>query len=66
MAKFITVNELARLNDLELHGLYRIIFNELVQSESDTAQRRNSLASLENLQREINQCYSNSFLGPNL
>jgi hypothetical protein len=59
MTKLITRNELARLNDLELHGFYRIIFNELVQSEPDTEQRRNSLVSLENLQREINQRYSN-------
>ncbi len=59
MTKLITTNELARLNDLELHGLYRKIFNELVQSDPDTAQRRNSLASLENLLREINQRHSN-------
>ncbi len=59
MTKLITRNELARLNDSELHGLYRAIFNELVQSEPDTAQRRNSLASLENLRREINQRHSN-------
>jgi hypothetical protein len=59
MTKLITINELARLNDSELYGLYRAIFYELVRSEPDTAQRRNSLASLENLQREINQCYSN-------
>ena len=59
MTKLITTNELARLNDNELHGLYRKLFNELVQSELDTLLRRNSLASLENLQREINQRHSN-------
>lgn len=59
MTKLFRTNELARLNDNELHGLYRAIFNELVQSESDTAQRRNSLVSLENLQRAINQRHSN-------
>jgi len=59
MTKLITTNELARLNDLELHGLYRTIFNELVQSDPDTVKRRNSLASLENILREINQRYSN-------
>jgi hypothetical protein len=59
MTKLITRNEIVRLNDNELQGLYRAIFNELVQSDPDTAQRRNSLASLENLQREINQRHSN-------
>lgn len=59
MTKLITTNELARLTDLELHGLYRAIFNELVLSDPDTAQRRNSLASLENLRREMNQRCSN-------
>jgi hypothetical protein len=55
----ITTNELARLNELELHGLYRTIFNELVQSDPGTVQRQNSLASLENLEREINLRCSN-------
>ena len=61
MTKLITTNELAKLNDSELNELFRAIFNELVQSEPDTAQRRNSLASLENLRREINQRHSNQY-----
>jgi len=57
MIKLITTNELARLNDLELHGLYKIIFSELVQSEPNTVQRCNSLASLENHKIKINMRY---------
>lgn len=51
--KLITRFELATLNETELHGLYRKIFNLLVQSEPHSAQRRNCLASLENIQNEL-------------
>jgi len=51
--KLITAFELASYNRTELHGLYRKTFNELARSESETSKRRNALASLENIRREI-------------
>lgn len=59
--KLITRYDLASKSDPELRGLYRKIFNALVQSTPDSAERRNALASLENLTREINQRYSNQW-----
>ncbi|PIR00605.1 MAG: hypothetical protein COV66_05470 [Nitrospinae bacterium CG11_big_fil_rev_8_21_14_0_20_45_15] len=58
MTKLITNRELAGLTLRELQGLFRRIFNELAQSDPGTPQRRNSLASLENIQREINRRYA--------
>ena len=52
--KLITRFELASRNKNELKGLYRKIFNELVQSKPDSNERRSCLASLENIQAEIN------------
>lgn len=57
MTKLITNHELAGLTLSELQGLFRRIFNELAQSDPGTPQRRNSLASLENIQREIDRRY---------
>ncbi len=51
--RLITRFELAAKNENELHFLLREVFNELVRSEPDTHQRRNALASIENIQREI-------------
>jgi len=51
--RLITRFELAAKNENELHGLLREVFNELVRSEFDTYQRRNALASIENIQSEI-------------
>ena len=51
--KLITRFELASKNTSELHVLYREVFNALVRSEQDTAERRNCLASLENIQNEL-------------
>lgn len=53
--KLITRFELASKSTLELHALYREVFNALVRSGRETAERRNCLASLENIQREINE-----------
>ncbi len=44
---------MAAKNESELHALLRNAFNELAKSEPDTHQRRNALASIENIQREI-------------
>ncbi len=51
--KFLTIFELAARSDSELHATYRQIFNELAQSEEDSAERRNALASLKNIKRTL-------------
>lgn len=51
--KLITRFELAALSESELRGLMREAFNALAQSEPDSAERRNALASLENIQAEL-------------
>jgi hypothetical protein len=51
--KLITRFELASKSTSELHVLYREVFNALVRSERERAERRNCLASLENIQNEL-------------
>ena len=51
--KLITRFELAAKNENELRGLLREAFNELARSDFDTHQRRNTLASIENIQNEL-------------
>jgi len=51
--KLITRFELAAKSEIELYALLREVFNELSKSEADSHERRNALASLENIQREI-------------
>lgn len=51
--RLITRFEMAAKNEGELYSLLRDAFNELARSEPDTHQRRNALASLDNIQREI-------------
>lgn len=51
--KLITRFELASKSTSELHVLYQEVFNALVRSERETAERRNCLASLENIQNEL-------------
>ena len=51
--RLITRFEMAAKNENELYSLLREVFNELARSEPDTYSRRNALASLENIQREI-------------
>lgn len=51
--KLVTQFELAKLNKNELRALLRHAFNELAKSSSDTYQRRNALASIENIQNEL-------------
>jgi hypothetical protein len=55
MSYLITRFELAALGDAELHALFREVFTDLARSDRDTPARRNCLASLENLQNEINE-----------
>lgn len=54
MSKLITAWELQQRSDKELCALFHKVSQELVQSESGTYQRRNSLASIENITRELN------------
>ncbi len=51
--KLITRFEIAARNKNELHAILRNAFNELAQSEPNSMERRNALASIENIQREI-------------
>tara|TARA_R110001599_G_C12263746_1_gene660629 strand:+ start:808 stop:987 length:180 start_codon:yes stop_codon:yes gene_type:complete len=51
--RLVTKFELAARNENELHTLLREAFNELAKSEPDTYQRRNALASIENIQGEL-------------
>ena len=51
--RLVTRFELAAKNESELHGYLRNAFNELAKSNPHTMARRNTLASIENIQREI-------------
>ncbi len=51
--KLITRFELAAKTESELHSLLRNAFNELAKSNPHKYQRRNAMASIENIQREI-------------
>jgi hypothetical protein len=51
--KLLTRFELATCTTIELHALYRRIFNALVGSTPGTDERRVCLASLENICAEL-------------
>lgn len=51
--RLITRFELAAKNKNELHVILRQAFNELAKSTTNTHERRNALASIENIQAEI-------------
>ncbi len=51
--RLVTRFEMAAKNINELHSLLRVDFNELAKSNPDTYQRRNALASIENIQVEL-------------
>lgn len=53
--KLLTRFELAAKSENELRALLREAFNALAASEPETHQRRNALASIENIEREIAQ-----------
>lgn len=59
--KLITRHELASKSVLELHGLNCKVFNVVVQSAPESPERRNALASLENISRELNQRYADQW-----
>ena len=56
--KLITRFELRARSNAELHALIRDLFNQLARSASDSAERRNALASLENAQAELAHRYA--------
>jgi hypothetical protein len=51
--KLLTRFELAAKNRPELDFLLRECFNELAKSNANNHERRNALASIENIQREL-------------
>ncbi len=55
--KLITRHELSGLTLDELRGLHRHAFNALAQSQPESHQRRNALASLETIQHELHRRY---------
>ncbi|MET0076220.1 MAG: hypothetical protein ABW130_18365 [Candidatus Thiodiazotropha lotti] len=56
--KLVTRFELAAKNENELHGLLREAFNTLAGSDFDSQQRRNALASIENIRNELASRYT--------
>ena len=54
MCRLITTSELEHHTDKELCALFRKVTHDLTKSDPDTAARRNSLASLENINRVMN------------
>jgi len=51
--RLITQFELATKSTEQLRGLLRECFNALAKSAPDSPERRNALASIENIQREL-------------
>lgn len=51
--RLITHFELATKNTEELHGILRECYIVLAMSDKDSPERRNVLASIENIQREL-------------
>jgi DNA primase large subunit len=51
--RLITSFELAGLYESELRGLLRHAFNELAKSDPRSHERRNALASIENIKIEL-------------
>lgn len=51
--RLITQFEISAKPAQELQGLLRYAFNELAKSSNESYQRRNALASIDNIQREI-------------
>ena len=52
--KLITRSDLAGVRESELRSLLGRAFNELSKSNPDTHESRNTLASIENIQSELN------------
>lgn len=54
MSRIVVPSELRHLTLTELWGLHARIERDLIQSEAGSAERRNGLASLENIRRAAN------------
>ncbi len=52
--KLITSVELSKRTETELRGLFAMVSKDLIQTDRDTWERRNALASLENINRVLN------------
>ena len=52
--KLVTRFELVAKDENELRGLLRKVINELARSDPRSYERRNALASIENIQSELN------------
>lgn len=53
MTSLITAQDLAGKTKTELSGLHRHFVDALIRSEAGTVERRNALASLENISRAM-------------
>ncbi len=53
MTSLVTTQDLAGKTKTELCGLHRHFVDALIRSEPDSAERRNALASLENISRAM-------------
>ena len=51
--KLVARFEMAAKNETELGAILKEAFDELARSKPNSHQRRNALASIENIQREI-------------
>jgi len=51
--RLITKFELASKTENELRGMLRLAFNAMATSKQSSAQRRNTLASIENIHSEL-------------
>lgn len=51
--KLMTRFELSKMSEEELRGMLGAVFNELAKSKPNSHQRRNALASIENIQNEV-------------
>ena len=63
MSRIITTAALQRCTLSELQTMYRTVHQELVRSAEGSAERRNALASLENIRRAMRQRLRNAAPG---
>ncbi len=64
MRTIITPSELHHRNECELSGLFRKVSQDLAGTELGSSERRNTLASLENIQRALASRRSQKFKPP--
>jgi hypothetical protein len=55
MCRLITSTELDRLTETELSVLFKKVSGNLIRTEPGSPERRNCLASLENIERSVIQ-----------